>query len=59
MTSAASTGFSDELMGIGLRPVVELSFMPRDPARDPAGRSTARSSSPPKDWDRWGDLVAT
>ena len=49
----------DELMGIGLRPVVELSFMPRDLARDP-GRtvfSYGAIISPPKDWDRWGDLV--
>ena len=51
----------DELMGIGLRPVVELSFMPRDLARDP-GRtvfSYGAIISPPKDWDRWGTWPAT
>jgi xylan 1,4-beta-xylosidase len=54
----------DELMEIGLRPVVELSFMPRDLARDPARTvfSYGAIISPPKDWDRWaaltGDLAA-
>jgi xylan 1,4-beta-xylosidase len=54
----------DELMEIGLRPVVELSFMPHDLARDPARTvfSYGAVISPPKDWDRWaaltGDLAA-
>ena len=50
----------DELMSLGLRPVVELSFMPRDLARDP-GRTVFSYQaviSPPADWDRWGDLCA-
>ena len=50
----------DELMAIGLRPVVELSFMPRDLARDPARTvfSYRAVVSPPRDWDRWADLAA-
>jgi xylan 1,4-beta-xylosidase len=54
----------DELMEIGLRPVVELSYMPRDLARDPAQTvfTYGAITSPPKDWDRWaalaGDLAA-
>jgi xylan 1,4-beta-xylosidase len=49
----------DRLCGIGLRPVVELSFMPGDLARDRDHTSfTYRGvSSPPKDWDRWAELV--
>ena len=50
----------DELMSLRLRPVVELSFMPRDLARDP-GRTVFSYQaviSPPADWDRWGDLCA-
>ena len=49
----------DGLMEIGVRPVVELSFMPRDLARDP-GRTVFTYGaivSPPRDWDRWADLV--
>jgi xylan 1,4-beta-xylosidase len=54
----------DELMEIGLRPVVELSFMPAALARDPARTVFTYGAiiSPPKDWDRWaaltGDLAA-
>jgi xylan 1,4-beta-xylosidase len=50
----------DELMEIGLRPVVELSFMPAALARDP-GRTVFTYGaiiSPPKDWDRWAALAA-
>jgi xylan 1,4-beta-xylosidase len=50
----------DELLEAGLRPVVELSFMPRDLARDP-GRtvfSYGAVISPPKDWGRWANLVS-
>ncbi len=49
----------DELMDIGLRPVVELSFMPRDLARDPGQTVFSYDAviSPPKDWDRWADLA--
>ena len=54
----------DELMDIGLRPVVELSFMPAALAREPGQTvfSYGAITSPPKDWDRWaalaGDLAA-
>lgn len=49
----------DALMELGLRPVVELSFMPRDLARDPAKTvfNWEAIVSPPRDWDRWADLV--
>lgn len=49
----------DELMEIGLRPVVELSFMPRDLARDPDKTVFTYGAiiSPPRDWERWADLV--
>ncbi len=49
----------DALMGLGLRPVVELSFMPRDLARDPGKTVFTWQAivSPPRDWDRWADLV--
>jgi xylan 1,4-beta-xylosidase len=49
----------DQLMELGLRPVVELSFMPRDLASDPGKTvfSYGAIISPPKDWDRWADLI--
>ena len=49
----------DAIIGIGLRPVVELGFMPRDLASDPARTVFQYGGiiSPPKDWQRWGDLV--
>ena len=48
----------DALGNTGLRPVLELSFMPRALARDPSTVVTAAGvSSPPRDWDRWADLV--
>ncbi|HEV2256739.1 MAG TPA: hypothetical protein VGS06_26695 [Streptosporangiaceae bacterium] len=49
----------DQLMEIGLRPVVELSFMPRDLASDPGKTvfSYGAVISPPRDWDRWAGLV--
>jgi xylan 1,4-beta-xylosidase len=48
----------ERLLGLGLRPVVELSFMPRDLARDPGAWVFEYRGliSPPKDWDRWADL---
>ncbi len=49
----------DTITGLGLRPVVELSFMPRDLAADP-GRTVFGYQaiiSPPKDYDRWAELV--
>ncbi len=49
----------DALLATGLRPVVELSYMPRDLARDPSSTVFAYEAviSPPKDWERWADLV--
>ena len=49
----------DRLLGLGLRPVVELAYMPRDLARDPDHTVFFYKgvSSPPKDWDRWEGLV--
>ena len=48
----------DLVLGIGLRPIVELSFMPRDLAADPSATVFAYGAiiSPPKDWDRAGWL---
>ncbi|MDR2987273.1 MAG: hypothetical protein LBV34_20800 [Nocardiopsaceae bacterium] len=49
----------DRLLGIGLRPVVELSFMPAALARDPEHTvfSYRGIISPPRDWDQWRRLV--
>ncbi|MEP6679947.1 MAG: xylan 1,4-beta-xylosidase [Chloroflexota bacterium] len=49
----------DRLLEIGLRPIVEISFMPRDLARDPKRTVFQYNAiiSPPRDWERWGDLV--
>ncbi|GAA3732313.1 hypothetical protein GCM10022225_12920 [Plantactinospora mayteni] len=49
----------DLVLEAGLRPVVELGFMPRELASDPTRTvfGYAAVVSPPKDWDRWGDLV--
>jgi xylan 1,4-beta-xylosidase len=49
----------DLIIETGLRPVVEIGFMPRDLARDPEKTVFEYRGiiSPPKDWDRWGDLV--
>jgi xylan 1,4-beta-xylosidase len=49
----------DRLLEIGLRPVVEISFMPRDLAADPSKTVFEYGAivSPPKDWDRWEELV--
>ena len=50
----------DRLIEIGIRPIVELSFMPAALARDPhATVFTYRGIiSPPMDWTEWHDLVA-
>ena len=54
----------DRLLDLGLRPIVELSFMPRDLASDPTHTVFEYRAivSPPKDWTRWerlvGDLTA-
>jgi xylan 1,4-beta-xylosidase len=49
----------DRVLGLGLRPVVEVSFMPRDLARDPDTTVFHYGAiiSPPKDWTRWDQLV--
>jgi xylan 1,4-beta-xylosidase len=49
----------DHILGLGLRPIVELSFMPRDLASDPDRTVFAYGAiiSPPKEWDRWRDLI--
>jgi xylan 1,4-beta-xylosidase len=49
------------LLEIGLRPVVELSFMPRELASDPERTvfDYVGIISPPRDLGRWSDLVAS
>jgi xylan 1,4-beta-xylosidase len=49
----------DQLLGLGLRPVVELSFMPAALARDPGQTVFTYHGiiSPPRDWDEWRRLV--
>ena len=49
----------DAVMEIGMRPVVELSFMPHDLAADPTKTVFGYDAivSPPRDWDRWSDLI--
>lgn len=49
----------DHIRSLGLYPVVELSFMPHDLASDPTKTvfEYAAIVSPPKDWNRWHDLI--
>lgn len=49
----------DTIMSFGLRPIVELGYMPRDLAADPTKTVFAYNAiiSPPKDFEAWGDLV--
>ncbi len=49
----------DQVLSLGLRPVVELSFMPRALASNPQATVFAYKaiSSPPKDYAAWGALV--
>ena len=49
----------DRVLAVGLRPIVELGFMPRDLASDPGMTVFDYNAiiSPPRDWDRWGSLV--
>jgi len=49
----------DHIRGLGLYPVVEISFMPFNLASDPSKKvfDYAAIVSPPKDWQRWQDLV--
>ena len=47
----------DHLLQIGLQPIVELSFMPHDLAARPNETVfTGGIISPPRDWQRWGEL---
>lgn len=50
----------DKVLELGLRPIVEIGFMPRDLARDPSRTVFEYGAiiSPPHDWDRWRSLVA-
>jgi len=49
----------DHIRSLGLYPVVEISFMPHDLASDPSKTVFEYGAiiSPPKDWERWYDLV--
>jgi len=49
----------DRLRALGLRPIVELSFMPHDLAADPSTTVFDYGAivSPPRDWARWEELV--
>jgi xylan 1,4-beta-xylosidase len=50
----------DGLLQNGVRPFVELSFMPRKLASNPAALHAfwyKQNVSPPKDWNKWDDLV--
>ncbi|MEV6860010.1 hypothetical protein AB0M44_03245 [Streptosporangium subroseum] len=49
----------DTITSFGMRPIVELSFMPRDLARDSSKTVFGYEAiiSPPKDYGRWGDLI--
>ncbi|TIC84419.1 glycosyl hydrolase [Nocardioides sp. GY 10127] len=49
----------DHILSLGLKPVVEISFMPRDLATDPDKTVFDYDAiiSPPKSWDRWYQLV--
>ncbi|WP_230424159.1 GH39 family glycosyl hydrolase [Streptomyces radicis] len=48
----------DRLLALGLRPVVELSFMPRELAAEPGSTvfQYGAINSVPADWERWGEL---
>jgi xylan 1,4-beta-xylosidase len=49
----------DQILAIGFRPIVELSFMPAVIARDPDETVFAYRGiiSPPRDWSEWYDVV--
>jgi xylan 1,4-beta-xylosidase len=49
----------DRVLALGMRPIVELSFMPRGLASDPSRTVFDYGAivSPPKSWDRWAALV--
>jgi xylan 1,4-beta-xylosidase len=49
----------DIVRDLGMRPIVELGYMPRDLARDPDRTVFTYGGiiSPPKDWERWAGLI--
>ena len=49
----------DGLLANGIRPFVELSFMPQELASTPEQQGFFYHPyiAPPKDWSRWGDLI--
>ncbi|MBE1585200.1 hypothetical protein ACFPOI_49110 [Nonomuraea angiospora] len=49
----------DKVVALGLRPIVELGYMPRDLASDPSRTVFGYDAivSPPKDFEAWSDLV--
>jgi xylan 1,4-beta-xylosidase len=49
----------DTITAMGLRPIVELGYMPRDLAADPSRTVFGYGAivSPPKDFEAWSDLV--
>lgn len=49
----------DLVRGLGMYPVVEFGYMPRDLAADPSRTVFAYQGiiSPPKDWDAWHELI--
>jgi xylan 1,4-beta-xylosidase len=49
----------DQILALGIKPVVELSFMPAALARDPQQTVFAYRGiiSPPRDWTQWWELV--
>ena len=63
-------GIFDAYKAAGVRPMVELGFMPRDLAANVPGRTeyqvhfpkstiSGASNNPPKDYAKWGELVRT
>jgi xylan 1,4-beta-xylosidase len=63
-------GIFDEYQAAGVRPMVELGFMPKDLAAEVPGRTayqvhypastiSGSSNNPPKDYKKWGELVRT
>ena len=62
-------GIFDEYKAAGVRPMVELGFMPKDLAADlpsrqvpyqvhyPKSTVSGASNNPPKDYEKWGELI--
>lgn len=48
----------DNLLSVGVKPFVELSFMPSQLARNgKTGLHYKNHTAPPKDWQEWGDYI--